>query len=83
MSASTLSSSEFLFLLSLVSDDVTRDHYCRMEDVSHSVIQNIFLTLSVECVRGAVTSVMSAGVPGQTSVSHVMVSAILMLVTVS
>ena len=83
MSASTLSSSEFLFLLSLVSDDVTHDHYCRMEDVSHNVIQNIFPTLSVESVRGAVTSVMSAGVPGQTSVSHVMVSAILTLVTVS
>ena len=83
MSASTLSSSEFLFLLSLVSDDVTHDHYCRMEDVSHSVIQNIFPTLSPEFVRGAVTSVMSAGVPGQTNVSHVMVSAILTLVTVS
>ena len=54
-----------------------------MEDVSHNVIQNIFPTLSVECVRGAVTSVMSAGVLGQTSVSHVMVSAILTLVTVS
>ena len=83
MSASTLSSSEFLFLLSLVSDDVTHDHYCRMEDVSHNVIQNIFPTLSVECVRGAVTSVMSAGVLGQTNVSHVMVSAISTLVTVS